>query len=858
METQELLSMLAVQDEQEEEKKKEKTVARTKGFDPVLRIAEILEIHKEEYAAKQGYVEDLTTSFIGSKSLGTDHLAQDLKNLGIELSQEALKHKDLKEFVSSASKEIAQRIKTMPQTKIPELKGANYGRERKDFYQTEAGYFLPQDAEALIAAHTIKQKLNGLESVLHRVSNIDELSRLLFLNQLTSLVSPDRKRGICAEIKECELSEDSLIYVAMSLERETNVLSKIRKLRGLNTARSKAGLSVKSRLKKVAKTATHYRSRAEELVYKIYQSTGRVDLSYEHVDGKSGFEIFIKCLEAKIMSEEFTAVKPINPHELNSGRAILLRDMKGLKKGTLGKLENEQFKPSKGNTININCKDVVKIEKKETLELIILDEKPQAGDLVVITNGRNYASSKEGSWGYLREYLGLGISLIEFHHVTGDPYSLPARWNILNTDFKKAVFKKEEEKEKYTPKIQDKVRIKRTSQYAGQNDGEGEIIGIDVFNQDLPFIVKFENGQQHNYSAQDLERINIPAEEARKLRDRAKQERINKKKKKVERNRIRKIIHQTLDDIAECEEERTSEVKSCVEHLVKLGITPQTANTVVKHYLNKQDCYYQHFVKQGILMSDEESNKPFNRIQELKQQAAGGYKGMLSSIFDDIARDIGVFIDLSQTKIENENDLKIIREKIKQAYIKGYVKKGDQVQKPGLVAVIDGDFKGKIGEIRDLDLCQGGYHVIFPNTGKEHVKPDRVVPIQQRTFTNAARFVKGANVKINPESQYARQNTGAGVLQQDYPFVDDNKTHCKVIFEDGYMNFYKKEDLWLLTEQECKQAAIRRELPKLYAIVDKHFKAATEGAKELEALRANLRSEINSLGIKPEQISDLL
>lgn len=78
--------------------------------------------------------------------------------------------------------------------------------------------------------------------------------------------------------------------------------------------------------------------------------------------------------------------------------------------------------------------------------LLIVDEEPKVGDLVVITNGNNYCYSKNGSFGYLKWIEGYD-SGIEFHYLSGDRYndkSIPVIFgDIKHGTYKKAIFVEE-------------------------------------------------------------------------------------------------------------------------------------------------------------------------------------------------------------------------------------------------------------------------------------------------------------------------------------------------------------------------------------------------------------------------------
>src|SRR3989338_11676475 len=95
METEQLLQMLAMQDAEDEEKKKEIVKERTRVFDPVLRIAEIVRGQRQKGSKFDGnYIEDLTRSFINpdttKKVIGVQHFFEDLKRTGIHIPKDIL------------------------------------------------------------------------------------------------------------------------------------------------------------------------------------------------------------------------------------------------------------------------------------------------------------------------------------------------------------------------------------------------------------------------------------------------------------------------------------------------------------------------------------------------------------------------------------------------------------------------------------------------------------------------------------------------------------------------------------------------------------------------------------------------
>ncbi len=142
--------------------------------------------------------------------------------------------------------------------------------------------------------------------------------------------------------------------------------------------------------------------------------------------------------------------------------------------------------------------------------LIGVDETPKVGEFVVMTPEANdiYQYTTEGSYGIVKAINTNGNAVVEFHYVPGFMLVDHLTQTVDMAYLKKAVLEHEVARVTHRPlKVHDKVTIKADSRYAGQHDGEGRIIAVDPFNEELPFIVKFENGQQHNYSAQDLEAV---------------------------------------------------------------------------------------------------------------------------------------------------------------------------------------------------------------------------------------------------------------------------------------------------------------------------------------------------------------
>src|SRR3989338_8619401 len=358
------------------------------------------------------------------------------------------------------------------------------------------------------------------------------------------------------------------------------------------------------------------------------------------------------------MSDTHKVIRPKDANELRSGWAILTRSMHGLKRGTIGTLSNTIFSPSKGKNAGVSCKEVLKIERIIEGEVIPVGGEPQIGDIVVM-NGSN--DEWEGSYGYLKENDGI-VSRVEFQYITCKRFCEPDTLRVYSSALKKAVFKKEEvEEEQYVPRIHDKVKIKTTSKYAGQNKTEGEIVETDPFNKDLPYIVKFEDGYQNNYSAKDVTVLNLPQDELRRLKDKEKGERIKKKKMKVERNRIRRIIAQNLEDIANTNKERRTEVAGCVEHLIKLGIIPEIAHYVVKYHIEKRGKTYNYCVQQGVLMTDEQSNKIFEKLKKLLPSKEGLYEKALDNIVEEVQKTTGVYIDRSEMVAGKKQEGKSLR-----------------------------------------------------------------------------------------------------------------------------------------------------------------------------------------------------
>ena len=53
-------------------------------------------------------------------------------------------------------------------------------------------------------------------------------------------------------------------------------------------------------------------------------------------------------------------------------------------------------------------------------------------------------------------------------------------------------------------KLYDKIRLRKTSQFIGQNKGVGEIVGLKP-NNSFEFSVRWSNGSHYNYNTEDLE-----------------------------------------------------------------------------------------------------------------------------------------------------------------------------------------------------------------------------------------------------------------------------------------------------------------------------------------------------------------
>lgn len=142
--------------------------------------------------------------------------------------------------------------------------------------------------------------------------------------------------------------------------------------------------------------------------------------------------------------------------------------------------------------------------------LVESDETPRTGDMVIMTSEANphYGRTVEGSYGILKEVAGKS-AVVEFHHVTGltPLIGSPELIQVSRDHYKKAILKGEQlgGRNPAELKVGDKVQISEGSKYYGQNEGQGQIIGTDPFNAELPFIVRFQNGEQNNYALEDLE-----------------------------------------------------------------------------------------------------------------------------------------------------------------------------------------------------------------------------------------------------------------------------------------------------------------------------------------------------------------
>lgn len=419
------------------------------------------------------------------------------------------------------------------------------------------------------------------------------------------------------------------------------------------------------------------------------------------------------------------------------------------------------------------------------------------------------------------------------------------------------------EEDEYAPNVQDRVRIKPGSKYSAQSSESGVIVSKDPFNRDMPFIVKFSDGYQNNYSAKDLEVLDMPATELKRQKERNKKERIKKKKLKVERNRVRRIVQQSLEDIARTVVERITVVKGCVEHLIALGIIPELAHFVVKYHFTAQKESYEEFVQKGVLMRDGESDKIFKRLRGLMPREGPQYERILDDIVQDIQKETGIFIDISKIKIESERDLRNIRGELGEMYTYGYVKDDGAPLREGLVLIVGGNYEGKVCIMDETQICETckAYHAYHKGNRLEIQSSEHITPLKMMFEIDDVKLVKGMGVRIRRNSKYAYQNKGFGILQEDYE-TERTEEHKRVLFEDGRSNSYRRKDLITTTAEKLRNEKMRPIIesitPKLQEIFDGHVRELKDMTGEYNALLSNVRSQLESLGFDDQRIHQIL
>ncbi|MDP2672966.1 MAG: hypothetical protein Q8O84_04090, partial [Nanoarchaeota archaeon] len=389
-------------------------------------------------------------------------------------------------------------------------------KEAQFEYLTTTGQFLSINPEALIVADKIYCSLENFRAMVKDITTVEDLSKLVLIENLTELITRlDVKKKLFDQFKERGLEEgavlNSLISVTNTDLADQNFFDRIKNYEKIIMLRKKAATEITGNLKQIKESKTNYSAVANKINSRILEEFGRIIPPFEEPTDEKSFKKFTKTLIDKVLTPKYEL--NYEDKDFKKGKAIVILDCEQ-KKGTIGKVKGKCtthknsimfFKENAGET----CVPENNLVKLETLldKLIPVEGKPKIGDLIVMTDG-DYEYSKKGSWGYIKD-IGENHARIEFHSLSGKrEHNLPVTWTDIHVkDFKKAEFnpkKKNVVERNYLIKG-DIVNLRKESEFAAQNKGEGKITDVDPFNEELNYLVEFKDGYKNNYGEKDLE-----------------------------------------------------------------------------------------------------------------------------------------------------------------------------------------------------------------------------------------------------------------------------------------------------------------------------------------------------------------
>ncbi|MBI4918634.1 hypothetical protein HY837_01790, partial [archaeon] len=594
------------------------------------------------------------------------------------------------------------------------------------------------------------------------------------------------------------------------------------------------------------------------------------------------FKNFTKTLVDQVLNPKY--VVNHDDKDFKSGEAIITKEGFKFKKGTVGVVK-DNCPTHKGNILFTPQEFAEECIPKETLlklenlldQVVPVEGKPKVGDLVVITKGGGYTVTRDGSWGYVREINDYKAE-IEFHHLTGDKRTVPQSFPIENDHFRKAELKKGKKKEiigKQYLRKGDVVKLRKESEFAAQNKDEGKIIDIDLFNEEFPYMVEFKDGYENNYGEKDLEIANKKSTRAKEITKQKEQDEKKNNTDLEEKTRLTIAVNIIVDEetgkVKEAREKNEKTVKDSLEQLIDLGITKEIAHFFVKKHLRN----YVSFVDAGILISDEEEQKFFNKIKDLAVKVHGK-----EAFYNDLAQKICKEIEqkydliLAREKITNEKEFNVFKENIGEIFYNNSYNKAPKgkVKEPGLVVVVkDGENVplGTVGVLENTEVCGGCgyYHYFVPVDGMQtKVAPESIRRVEKLfPLVEEGEIKKGAKVKIRKDSQFYGQADGPGKVKNNFGEEGDidNEPGAKVVFDNGYQNTYRKKDLELVNPVVVdpvlyakKQEIINRELPTLKKIVENQTPKADDNEQKLADLFFSVKSELETLGFTNQTVKE--